>query len=426
MYGFTDTSSGAQMPAWTRQTLVIDATGTVIGGSGVDSNGMPQPHLGTLTLAADGAVTLAGDLAANVLFQELRMDEGRTLVGGVLNIDQGGTTFERLVLAVRSGSAHPEILTPIPGSVLPGPDATWEWTDNGVLVTDWQLKIGTNPGSANINDSGILPAATRSLAVTGLPTAGQTVFVRLLYREGGVWMMSDVQYTAFGVPPPPGSGGTSAPDLSLWGLMAMVFGILSVLAIDTRRRAIGNSSGSLPARVNIIHVACGLAGVVGLLLLPDIFPELQVLLEPALALLTQTVEHLVALTGVPITRAGTVLAHPDGFGYRIDYLCAGIQPAALMAATLLLVRATWTQRAIGILVALVGVELFNIARLVHLYLLGVHWPEAFDLAHQILWNVAAMVAGLVYLGVWLFLTDRRVSSDLDAHRDARQEGIILI
>ncbi len=73
-----------------------------------------------------------------------------------------------------------------------------------------------------------------------------------------------------------------------------------------------------------------------------------------------------------------MLAHPDGFGYRIDYLCAGIQPAALMAATLLLLRAAWTQRAIGILVALVGVELFNIARLVHLYLLGVHWPEGFD------------------------------------------------
>mgnify|MGYP003343532302 CR=1 FL=1 len=63
------------------------------------------------------------------------------------------------------------------------------------------------------------------------------------------------------------------------------------------------------------------------------------------------------------------------------HLFTGIQSAALAAATPLLLRAAWTQRAIGILVALVGVELFNIARLVQLYLLGVHWPEGFDVAH---------------------------------------------
>ena len=39
VYGFSDSSSGTNRPEWTRLTLVVDATGTVLDGSGVDSEG---------------------------------------------------------------------------------------------------------------------------------------------------------------------------------------------------------------------------------------------------------------------------------------------------------------------------------------------------------------------------------------------------
>ena len=145
----------------------------------------------------------------------------------------------------------------------------------------------------------------------------------------------------------------------------------------------------------------GLAGVVGVLLVMELAPGLQRLLDPVNLLLAQTVEALLVRMDMAVTRSGTVLRHPDGFGYRIDYVCSGFRPLVLIAITILVVRATWAQRTVGILVALVGIEALNIGRLVHLYWLGVHWPEAFPVAHGVIWNILAVLAVLAYLGTWL-------------------------
>ncbi len=162
------------------------------------------------------------------------------------------------MVAVKSGSARPEILSPVPGSVLAGASATWRWADNGALVTEWWLTVGRSLGAADIHSSGSLSAVSREHTVSGLPTAGETLFVRLMYREDGVWRSRDVRYTAATVtapaptpppaspsPPPPsstpdpGASATSSsddelssvPDLSLWGLMAMVLGMWGVPGI---------------------------------------------------------------------------------------------------------------------------------------------------------------------------------------------------
>jgi len=156
----------------------------------------------------------------------------------------------------------------------------------------------------------------------------------------------------------------------------------------------------------------GLAGVVGVLLVMELAPDLQRLLDPVNLLLAQAVEILVTRMDMAVTRSGTVLMHPDGFGYRIDYVCSGFRPFVLIAITILFVRATWAQRIAGILIALVGIEAINVGRLVHLYWLGVHWPEAFFVAHRVVWNVVAVLAVLAYLGAWLALRGSPVGSVL--------------
>ena len=155
----------------------------------------------------------------------------------------------------------------------------------------------------------------------------------------------------------------------------------------------------------------GLAGVVGVLLVMELAPGLQRLLDPVTLLLAQAVEILVTRMGMAVTRTGTVLMHPDGFGYRIDYVCSGFRPAALIAITILVVRATWAQRIAGILIALVGIEALNVGRLVHLYWLGVHWPEAFFVAHGVVWNILAVLAVLAYLYTWLALSGNRIGAE---------------
>ncbi len=166
------------------------------------------------------------------------------------------------------------------------------------------------------------------------------------------------------------------------------------------------SSRTGPARL-----AAGLVSAVGVLTLLAHSPQLQRGLDPVNLLLARIVEHLVTRAGMATTRTGNVLMHPDGFGYRIDYLCSGFQPWLLLTATMLAVRATWRQRLAGILVALVCVEVFNVARLVHLYWLGVHWPEAYDIGHEVVWNVLAVITALAYVGAWLSVTGGRTGSE---------------
>ncbi len=87
------------------------------------------------------------------------------------------------------------------------------------------------------------------------------------------------------------------------------------------------------------RLAMGLAGVVGVLLVLELAPGLQRLFEPLNVLLAQTIEHLLSRMDMPVLRSGTVLMHPDGFGYRIGFHCSGFQPAGLIAITILVVRA---------------------------------------------------------------------------------------
>ena len=166
-----------------------------------------------------------------------------------------------------------------------------------------------------------------------------------------------------------------------------------------------------PTTSSTARLVLGLAGAAGVLLVMELAPGLQRLLDPVNMLLAQTVEALLTRMGMAVTRSGTVLMHPDGFGYRIDYVCSGFRPAALIAITMLVVRATWAQRIAGILIALVGIEAINVGRLVHLYWLGVHWPEAFSVAHEVVWNVVAVLAVLAYLGVWLALSGSRIGAE---------------
>jgi hypothetical protein len=115
------------------------------------------------------------------------------------------------------GSLTPAfITTPTPGSTLAGSSATFAW--NPASATAFGLYVGTTgAGSQNIFFSGVITATSAS--VTGLPTYGQKVYVRLSSKVNGVWETNDYTYTeggsltpAFITTPTPGStlAGSSA------------------------------------------------------------------------------------------------------------------------------------------------------------------------------------------------------------------------
>jgi len=155
------------------------------------------------------------------------------------------------------------------------------------------------------------------------------------------------------------------------------------------------------------RLALGLAGVIAVLVLLEQAPELQRPLEPVNLGLARATELLLQYLDMPVARQGAILMHPDGFSYRITYVCSGFRPIALVAVTLLMVPATWFSRLAGVCVAVVGIEALNLGRLVHLYWTGVVDPDAFFMAHRVTWNIVTVVAVIGYLALWRYLSQRR-------------------
>jgi hypothetical protein len=96
-----------------------------------------------------------------------------------------------------------------PSSVLSGSTTTFQW-NGGASATEYWLDVGTVSGQGNIFGRNV--GLATSQLVTGLPTNGSTVFVRLWSKHGGVWDGNSYSFTASSgavlatlTTPPPGS-----------------------------------------------------------------------------------------------------------------------------------------------------------------------------------------------------------------------------
>ena len=72
---------------------------------------------------------------------------------------------------------------------------TFTWAANGAAVTEWWLYVGSSAGEHDLHDSGSLDESL-STTVTGLPTDGRTIHVRLWYLIAGSWQSADYLYVA--------------------------------------------------------------------------------------------------------------------------------------------------------------------------------------------------------------------------------------
>jgi hypothetical protein len=85
------------------------------------------------------------------------------------------------------------ISSPAPGSTLSGPAATFSWNAAGGAL-QYFLYVGTSQGANNLygGSTGTQTAAS----VSGLPTNGSTLHVRLWTRFSSGWQFRDYTYTA--------------------------------------------------------------------------------------------------------------------------------------------------------------------------------------------------------------------------------------
>ena len=136
---------------------------------------------------------------------------GGTLYVRLRSFSYGAWLFTDYTFA-ESGVASPAILSsPASGSTLGGSSATFTWTA-GSGVSLYQLLIGTT-GAGSWNVYGGPYTAATSVPVSGIPTGGGTLYVRVRSYINGAWQVSDSTLIESGVPIPavlsaPATGST--------------------------------------------------------------------------------------------------------------------------------------------------------------------------------------------------------------------------
>ncbi len=88
--------------------------------------------------------------------------------------------------------AKAAIASPVPGSTLPGASATFSWSA-GNQALEYFLYAGTTSGANNLFAQSL--GLNRSAAVSGIPVAGSTLYVRLWTRFSTGWQYTDYTYT---------------------------------------------------------------------------------------------------------------------------------------------------------------------------------------------------------------------------------------
>jgi hypothetical protein len=106
-----------------------------------------------------------------------------------------------LTAATQVVGTKAQLTSPANGSTLASSTATFQWTA-GSGATQYWLHIGSAPGGADLVSRDL--GTTLSTVVSGLPTNGQTLYVRL-HTYIGAWQFND--YTLTAATP---SGGTKA------------------------------------------------------------------------------------------------------------------------------------------------------------------------------------------------------------------------
>jgi hypothetical protein len=136
-----------------------------------------------------------------------------TLLGGVWQYNDYSYTA--------SGSGTKAVMSaPAPGSTLSGASVTFTWSA-GLGASAYWLDVGPSPGVGSYFGKNV--ALATSQAVSGIPTNGGIVAVRLWTLLGGVWQYYDYSYTASGTgtkavmsTPTPGSTLSGASVTFTW------------------------------------------------------------------------------------------------------------------------------------------------------------------------------------------------------------------
>ena len=147
--------------------------------------------------------------------------DGRTLYARLWWLRGGEWEFADFTyIAKTSGTVNPQITQPVPGSTLPGPSQVFQWSA-GTSISQYWLYVGSSQGGADLYDQD--RGTNLSASVSGLPTDGRTLHVRLWWLRGASWEFADFTFTAASggsnpqiTTPPPGATLAGTTQVFQW------------------------------------------------------------------------------------------------------------------------------------------------------------------------------------------------------------------
>ncbi|HUL51772.1 MAG TPA: hypothetical protein VLT83_00050 [Opitutaceae bacterium] len=199
VWQFNDyTYTAATASGSTKVVMSSPAPGSTLGGSSVAFAWSAGSGASAYWLDVG---TTAG--ASNIFGQNIALATSQTVSG----IPTDGSTiyvrlwtllgnvwqFNEYTYTAAAGSTKAVMSSPASGSTLSGASVTFMW-NAGIGASAYWLDVGTTAGASNI--FGQSAALATSQAVTGLPTDGSTICVRLWTLLGNVWQFNDYTYTA--------------------------------------------------------------------------------------------------------------------------------------------------------------------------------------------------------------------------------------
>ncbi len=104
----------------------------------------------------------------------------------------------------------------------------------------------------------------------------------------------------------------------------------------------------------------------------------------------------------------------NGFAVSIEAGCNGVEATIVLVAAMLAFPATWQRKIVGLALGIVAVQGLNVVRVISLFYLGQWSAQAFEFAHQYVWQALIMLDVLVIWLLWVRTLPRAAPSPVPA------------
>ena len=131
-------------------------------------------------------------------------------------------------------------------------------------------------------------------------------------------------------------------------------------------------------------------------------PVEQHVIEPFTAAIAKVCVFIVGLFDSHVLAAGKELrSTTNGFAISIERGCNGVEAVIILVSAMLAFPASWRQKALGIGLGFVAIQVLNLVRIISLFYLG-QWNRTwFDWFHLYLWQALIVLDALVVFLLWL-------------------------